>query len=41
MWERPDIAAELTRVELARRMGVTQAAISRIEQATLDLAKLT
>jgi len=26
-------AAELTQVELARRMGVTQAAVSRIEQA--------
>lgn len=27
-------AAELTQVELARRMGVTQAAISRMEQPT-------
>ena len=30
--QRPDIAADLTQVELARRLGVTQAAISRIEQ---------
>jgi predicted transcriptional regulator len=33
--QRPDIAAEvaeLTQVELARRMGITQAAISRMEQ---------
>jgi hypothetical protein len=29
---RPDIAAELTQVELARRMGVTRAAIGRMEQ---------
>ena len=30
--QRPDIAAEFTQAELARRMGTTQAAISRIEQ---------
>jgi predicted transcriptional regulator len=30
--QRPDIAADLTQVELARRLGVTQAAISRVEQ---------
>jgi predicted transcriptional regulator len=30
--QRPDIAAEVAQVELARRMGVTQAAISRMEQ---------
>jgi len=39
-------AAELTQVELARRMGVTQAAISRMEQphdlllSTLNLGQL-
>jgi predicted transcriptional regulator len=30
--QRPDIAAGVAQVELARRMGITQAAISRMEQ---------